>query len=49
MLLQKSFEFNTHFLVCHLLFAPKKQEVESSYWTLSGCCMLSVLSEKRRE
>lgn len=26
----------------------KKQEVESSRWTLSGCCMLSVLSEKPR-
>lgn len=26
-----------------LQFAPKKQEAESSHWTLSGCCMLSVL------
>lgn len=48
-LLQKSLEFNTHFLVHHLLLAPTKQEVESSHWTLSGCCMLSVLSEKQRE
>lgn len=56
MLLQKSLggygtKFNTHFLVRHLLLAPKKkrkQEAESSHRTLSCCCMLPVLSEEPR-
>lgn len=41
MLLQQSLggygtKFNTHFPVRQLLFAPEKQKVESSRWTLSG-------------
>lgn len=52
-LLQKSFGGHGHeiqhpFQERQLLIAPNKQEAESSHRTLSGCCMLLVLSEKPR-